>query len=94
MRAAGRGKDMEQRAGGRFRTLLIGMGVVLLPIVAGRGLCTLVDKGGTEPGEHSGIARMPVSRARVRTLVMIAPGALNRNFRANHVDVQVIEKIR
>lgn len=72
--AAGRGKDLERRPGWRLRSLLIRLGVVLLPIAAGRGLRTLGEEDGTEPVEHSGMARRPVSRARVRTLVMIAPG--------------------
>jgi hypothetical protein len=53
--------------------LPIRLGVVLLLIAAGRGLRTLGDEDGTEPVEHSGMARTPVSKARVRTLVMIAP---------------------
>jgi hypothetical protein len=54
--------------------LLIRLGVVLFPIAAGRGLRTVGEEDGTEPVEHSGMARTPVSRARARTLVMIAPG--------------------
>jgi hypothetical protein len=50
------------------------MGVVRLPIAAGRVLRTRWDEDGTEPVEHRGIARMPVSRARERLLVIIAPG--------------------
>jgi hypothetical protein len=49
------------------------MRVVRLQIAAGAALWTAYDDDGTEPVDHKGIARMPVSRARLRRPVMIAP---------------------